>query len=312
MKMERSGSPVLIIITGPTAVGKTSIALIVARHFNCEIISADSRQFYREIPIGTAMPLPAQLEAVRHHFVAFLDLHEKYDVSIFEQQALTVLDKIFQENHLAILTGGSGLYIQAVEKGLDQLPGSNDEIHDQLVNTFTEQGIGPLRDLLKLLDPEYYHIVDLNNPKRIIRALDVCLSTGKTFSSFRKNQPFPRTFRSIKIGLNLPRAELHHRINNRVDQMIRDGLIEEARSVYPFRHLNALNTVGFKEIFEYFDGKMSLDNAIEKIKTNTRRYARRQITWLRKDPDVIWCEPRLKEVIDVIENALTKIDTSNF
>lgn len=309
--MEPTDHPVLIIVTGPTAVGKTGIALRVAQYFNCEIISADSRQFYRDIPIGTALPSPAQLEAVRHHFVAFLQLHEKYDVSIFEQQALTTLDELFKKNRFAILTGGSGLYIQAVEKGLDQLPGSNDEIHDQLIRTFSEQGLKPLRDSLRQLDPEYYRYVDLDNPKRIIRALDVCLSTGKTFSSFRKNQPAPRLFQTIKIGLNLPRAELHNRINTRVDQMILDELIEEARNVYPLRHLNALNTVGFKEIFEHFDGSVSLENAVEKIKTNTRRYARRQITWLRKDPNVIWCEPNLKEVIDTIENIL-KEDKSYF
>ena len=309
--MESIDHPVLIVITGPTAVGKTDIAIGVAQHLNCEIISADSRQFYRNIPIGTALPSSAQLEAVKHHFVAFLALHEKYDVSLYEQQALPVMDNLFKSNRFAILAGGSGLYISAVVKGLDQLPGSNPQIHDQLIETFREQGIKPLRDTLRQLDPEYYCFVDLDNPKRIIRALDVCLSTGKTFSSFRKNQPAPRFFRTIKIALNLPRNELHARINARVDEMIVNGLLREARQVYQFRHLNALNTVGFKELFEYFDGTVTLENAIEKIKTNTRRYARRQITWLRKEPDVIWCEPRLKEVIDVIDDALKK-DNSNY
>ncbi|GAB1405449.1 tRNA (adenosine(37)-N6)-dimethylallyltransferase MiaA [Lentimicrobium sp.] len=299
-----SHQPVLITITGPTAVGKTTIALGIAQHFGCEIISADSRQFFKGIPIGTAAPTNEELQTVNHHFVAFLDLEDKYDVSIFEQQALSILAKLFHKHPFALLTGGSGLYIQAVEKGLDQLPGSNTEIHNTLLKTYREKGLQPLQNTLKQLDPDYYQVVDLNNPKRIIRALDVCLATGKPFSSYRKNQPLPRDFRLIKIGLNLPREELHQRINLRVDQMIKDGLLEEARRVCAYRHVNALNTVGYKEIFEYFDGNVSLEQAIEKIKTNTRRYARRQITWLRKDPNVLWCPPVLQQVIDTINRAL--------
>lgn len=302
--MESTEKPILITITGPTGVGKTTVAIQVARHFNCEIISADSRQFYHGVSIGTALPTSAQLEAIKHHFVAFLNLETKYDVFQYEQDAIPVLKNLFSNNRYAILTGGSGHYIQAIEKGLDELPGTDDRIHNFLIDTYREKGLTPLREMLMELDPEYYCFVDLENPKRIVRALNVCMATGKTFSSFRKNQPAPRLFRTIKIALNLPRNELHDRINARVDQMITNGLVEEARRVYPLNHVNALNTIGYKELFQHFDGEMSLDEAIAKIKTNTRRYARRQITWLRREPEVIWCEPDYLLVIAAIEYAI--------
>ena len=295
--------PLLIVITGPTAVGKTDVAIKVAQHYGCDIISADSRQFYRELKIGTAAPTTEQLDAVHHHFIGQLSLYDAFDVSKYETASLVLLSSLFKTNPIAVLTGGSGLYIQAVCSGMDNLPDSEPEIRKELREKFEKEGIEPLQLMLKQLDTEYYEQVDLANPNRLLRALEVCLGTGKPFSSFRKNLPEPRNFNTIKIGLDLPRAELHNRINARVDQMMNDGLLEEVRSFYPLRHLNALNTVGYKELFDYFDGNVTLENAVEKIKTNTRRYARRQITWFRKDKEFIWCNPVAEEVIDAIESA---------
>ena len=270
--------PLLIVVTGPTAVGKTDVAISVAKHFGCDIVSADSRQFYRELKIGTAAPTEEQLQAVKHHFVGHLSIHDAFDVSKYETASLQLLSSIFEKNPVAVLTGGSGLYIQAVCTGMDNLPDSEPEIRKELREKYESEGIVTLQTMLQQLEPEYFGQVDLANPNRLLRALEVCLGTGKPFSSFRKNLPVPRNFKIIKIGLDLPRAELHSRINARVDQMMKDGLLEEARSFYPLRHLNALKTVGYMELFDYFDGKVSLAEAVEKIKTNTRRYARRQIT----------------------------------
>lgn len=283
--------PLLIVIAGPTAVGKTAVSIEVAEYFGCSIISADSRQFYRDLKIGTAAPDALQLSRVKHHFVGQLSLDERYDVSKYETEVLALLSDLFSENPVAVLTGGSGLYIQAVCEGLDNLPDSDPEIRAELRLKYEEEGIAVLRSMLLKLDPEYYAKVDLANPNRLLRALEVCLSTGKTFSSFRTDQKTERPFNILKIGLDLPRNELHQRINARVEQMMADGLETEARNYYSFRDLNALNTVGYKELFEYFDGNCTLSEAVEKIKTNTRRYARRQLTWFRRDKAMLWCRP---------------------
>ena len=283
--------PLLIVIAGPTAVGKTAVSIEVAEYFGCSIISADSRQFYRDLKIGTAAPDALQLSRVKHYFVGQLALDERYDVSKYETEVLALLSDLFSVNPVVVLTGGSGLYIQAVCEGLDNLPDSDPEIRAELRLKYEEEGIAVLRSMLQKLDPEYYAKVDLANPNRLLRALEVCLSTGKTFSSFRTDQKTERPFNILKIGLDLPRNELHQRINARVEQMMADGLETEARNYYSFRDLNALNTVGYKELFEYFDGNCTLSEAVEKIKTNTRRYARRQLTWFRRDKAMLWCLP---------------------
>ncbi len=297
-------APLLIVVTGPTAVGKTSVAIEVARHFGCEIVSADSRQFYHELKIGTAAPTDEQLQLVKHHFVGQLSLQDAYDVSKYEAEVMALLPALFEKKPCIVLTGGSGLYLQAVYAGMDSLPDSDPQIREHLREQLESEGIASLRLMLRQLDPEYYATVDLANPNRILRALEVCMGTGAPFSSFHKSNPVPRNFRIVKIGLDLPRSELHSRINARVDQMIADGLLDEARQFYPFRHLNALNTVGYKELFDYFDGNITLETAIEKIKTNTRRYARRQLTWFRKDKEFVWCQPSANEVIGRIEDGM--------
>lgn len=295
----------LLLIAGPTAVGKTSVAIDVARHFGCEIISADSRQFYSELKIGTATPTAEQQNSVKHHFVGNLSLTDNYNVSRFENEVLALLSELFAKNKFVVMVGGSGLYIKAVCDGIDDLPDVDDELRNSLHQQLEKEGIASIRAQLQKLDPAYYSKVDLANPNRIIRALEVCLATGKPYSAMRKQSRAQRNFRIIKIGLNLPRKELHERINQRVEAMMKEGLLDEARSFYPQRELNALNTVGYKELFDHFDGKYSLEDAIEKIKTNTRRYARRQITWFKKEADIFWCQPDAAEVIGQIESRLT-------
>ncbi|NTW24471.1 MAG: tRNA (adenosine(37)-N6)-dimethylallyltransferase MiaA [Lentimicrobium sp.] len=294
----------LLIIAGPTAVGKTSVSIAVASYFGCSIISADSRQFFKELKIGAAAPTPEQLAQVKHHFVGNLSLADDYNVSRYEQEVLSLLPILFQEKRLVVLTGGSGLYIKAVCEGIDELPDADPAIRESLFRKFEEDGLPGLRAMLQKSDPDYYRVVDLANPNRIIRALEVCLATGKPYSGFRKQEPAKRNFRIIKIGLDLPRELLHLNINTRVDQMMAEGLEQEVRSLYPQRQLNSLNTVGYKELFDYFEGKCSRQEAIEKIKTNTRRYARRQLTWFHKDKEISWCKPEAREVISLAEHLL--------
>lgn len=301
-----SERPTLLIIAGPTAVGKTCVAFDIAKYYNTSIISADSRQFYSEIPIGTAAPSAELLSEVKHHFVGQLKLSDYYNVSIYEKQVLNLLDELFQNNKVVVLTGGSGLYIKAVCEGIDDLPDADESIRNSLQEEYEHEGIGALRSKLLKLDPDYAMQVDMANHKRILRALEVIIQTGTPYSKLRKNDPVLRNFNIIKIALNLPRAILHERINSRVDQMISEGLINEAQSNYPNRNLNALNTVGYKELFEYFDGNISLEQAIEKIKTNTRRYARRQITWFKKDSEMHWFEPDTENIIDWLKKILSK------
>ncbi len=295
----------LIVLTGPTASGKTDIAVKLALKFNAEIISADSRQFYKEIPIGTAAPGNELLAQVKHHFVGHLTIFDEYNVSKYEYDVLLLLEKLWKHRNIVIMAGGSGLYIDAVCKGIDKLPDPDPELRKHLENKLKNNGIEALQSQLKLLDPEYYDQVDLKNPKRLMRAIEVCLQTGKKYSSLRKNSPQKRDFNILKIGLELPREELFERINRRTDIMIKNGWIEEAEKVFPFRHLNALNTVGYKELFAYLEGKTNLDFAIEKIKTNTRRYAKRQITWFKKDSDINMFSPKnINDIIKFIENRM--------
>jgi tRNA dimethylallyltransferase len=278
----------LIVILGPTASGKTAAAVDLAVKLGTEVISADSRQFYREMRIGTARPTEEQLTRARHHFVGHLSVSDAYNVARFEQDALRVLGNIFQHQRYAILVGGSGLYIDAVCKGIDELPDPEPELRRQLRKEFESEGLSFMQQRLAVLDPEYFREVDLQNPNRVLRALEVCIITGKPYSSFRKHQQKPRDFEIVKFGLDLPRDVMNRQIDARVDEMMKLGLLEEARSLYPFRHLNALNTVGYKELFEYLEGRCTLQLAIERIKTSTRRYAKRQVTWFRKDREIQW------------------------
>lgn len=281
----------LIVIAGPTAVGKTAVAIQLAKKLSGEIISADSRQFYREMAIGTAKPSPGELAQAKHHFVNSHSITENFSVGDFEAQGLALLDDIFKKQDTAILVGGSGLFIKAICEGFDKLPSASPEIREMLNLEFKSNGIIPLQEKLKAADPVYYSQVDLNNPQRLIRALEVFESTGIPFSSYRKSIVNARPFNCVKIGLNLPREALYQRINQRVDDMVKQGLVEEVKSLLPYRHLNALNTVGYSELFDYFDAKTDLNSAIELIKQNTRRFAKRQLTWFRKDKDIKWCSP---------------------
>jgi len=287
----------LIVITGPTAVGKTTLCLEIAKHLGIPIINADSRQIYKELRIGTAAPTEEQLRQVRHYFVGTLGLNDYYSASIYEQQVMALLDELFQKSDYALLTGGSMMYIDAVCNGIDDIPTVDDVTRDTMKRRLATEGLEALCEELKQLDPEHYEIVDRQNPRRVVHALEICHMTGKTYTSFRKAERKQRPFNIVKIAINREREELYTRINIRVDQMIEDGLVEEAKGLYQLRHLNALNTVGYKEMFAYLDGTWSLEEAIERMKGNTRRYARKQLTWFKKDPEVIWMKPTdIKEI----------------
>jgi len=292
----------LIVVCGPTASGKTQLAIKLAKHFSAEIISADSRQVFRELKIGSAPPSPEELKEVKHHFIASRNLEEDYNADHYEKDVLRLLEKIFQKNNFAILAGGSGLYIDAVCNGFDNVPGSFPEIRKDLQDLFKEKGIEALREKLKELDPEYYKKVDLNNPQRILRALEACMGSGKPFSSFRKGKKNQRDFNTIKIGLDVSRELLYKKIDERVDEMMNKGLLEEVSKLISKKNLNALKTVGYKELFDYLEGKTSLDKAVELIKRNTRRYAKRQLTWFRKDKEIKWFHAEETEkIIRLIE-----------
>ncbi|WP_339609151.1 tRNA (adenosine(37)-N6)-dimethylallyltransferase MiaA [uncultured Planktosalinus sp.] len=293
----------LILIVGPTAIGKTKTSIALAKHFSSEIISADSRQFYKEMNLGTAVPSLQELEEVPHHFIQHLSVNENYNVGEYETEALQLIDQKFKQLDLLFLVGGSGLYIDAVEKGLDYFPEVSPEIRKELQKAFLEKGIYSLQEKLKILDSEYYKKVDLNNAHRLIRALEVCIGTGKPYSYFLGKKVNERNFNVIKIGLNAEREFLYHRINKRVDQMMEKGLLEEAKKLYEKKYLNALQTVGYKELFAYLDKESNLNQAVEEIKKNTRRYAKRQMTWLRKDKNIEWFEhdEDLNKIIDYIK-----------
>ena len=281
----------LIVIAGPTAIGKTDLAIKIAKEFKTEILSADSRQFYIEMNIGTAKPSIDDLNEVKHHFVNSHHITDIFNVGDFEKNGLKTIEHIFEKNNFTVLVGGSGLYINAICNGFDDFPNSPVEIRESLNLQFKNNGLEGLQNQLKTLDPEYYNTMDTNNPQRIIRALEVCLSTGFPYSTYRKQNKRTRPFNVIKIGLNIDREHLYHRINHRVDQMIENGLIEEVRQLITYRKLNALNTVGYSELFEFIDHTITKEEAVNKIKQNSRRFAKRQLTWFRKDQDIKWFEP---------------------
>ena len=284
----------------------------IAKHFGIPIINADSRQIYRELKIGTARPTDEQTQAVRHYFVGTLSLDDYYSASLFEQQVLQLLDQFFQASDYALLTGGSMMYIDAVCDGIDDIPTIDDETRRLMKQRLADEGLEALCEELRRLDPEYYEIVDRQNPRRVVHALEICTMTGKTYTSFRRRERRQRPFSIVKIALNRPREELYERINCRVDQMMSDGLLEEARALYPRRELNALNTVGYKELFDYLDGRWPLEEAVERIKGNTRRYARKQLTWYKKDEQIRWFHPDDKEsIIDYITNYETEDHTDH-
>ena len=287
----------LIVITGPTGVGKTELCLRLAYFFNVPIINADSRQIFAEIPIGTAAPTIKQQERTKHYFVGTHKLTDYYSASLYEQDVIQLLDKLFEDSDIAILTGGSMMYIDAVCNGIDDIPTVDENTRETMKRRLATEGLPALVEELKQLDPEHWNIVDRNNPRRVVHALEICHMTGKTYTSFRKNEKKKRPFNIIKIGLTLPREVLYNRINARVIDMINNGFVEEAKKVYPLRGLNSLNTVGYKELFDYFDGNISLDDAIFKIQSNTRRYARKQLTWYKKDENMKWFEPNNVEEI---------------
>jgi tRNA dimethylallyltransferase len=278
----------LIVITGPTAVGKTALCIDIAKHYGTPIINADSRQIYRELKIGTAAPTESELRQVRHYFVGTLSIADYYSASMYEEQVLELLGKLFQTSDYALMSGGSMMYVDAVCNGIDDIPTVDDETRLVLKKRLAEEGLEALCEELRLLDPEHYEIVDRQNPRRVVHALEICHITGCTYTSFRTNLKKQRPFRIVKIGLTRPRNIIYERINRRVDLMIKHGLLEEARQLYPQKHLNALNTVGYKEMFAFLDGQWSLEEAVERLKGNTRRYARKQLTWFKKDPEVKW------------------------
>ncbi len=281
----------LLVIVGPTGSGKTDLSIRLARHYGAPILSTDSRQFYRGMPIGTAQPTPDQLQAAEHHFIASHDLNEDLNCGSYEMQALSCLEKLFAEHDWVIAVGGSGLYVRALCEGMDDLPQADPELRERLTCRLANEGVDALAAELRELDPAYYATVDRRNPARVMRALEVCLQTGRPYSEQRTGQRRPRPFGIVKVGVDLPREELYARIDRRVDQMVSDGLEAEARALYPYRTLNALQTVGYREFFDYFEGRTSYEEAVSLIKRNSRRYAKRQLTWFRRDPEIRWFGP---------------------
>ena len=297
----------LIVIVGPTAIGKTSLAIELAQLYQTEIISADSRQFFKEMSIGTAKPSVEELAAVRHHFINSHSASQLFSTGDFEVEALEMISKLFEKLNVVVMVGGSGLYINAVCNGLDEMPDISLKIREQLNQQFLNEGIEPIREKLAELDPEYFEKVDQSNPQRMIRGLEVVLSTGQKLSSFQTSNKKERPFSIIKIGLNTNREKLYQQINHRVDLMISDGLVNEVKSLLPYQHLNALKTVGYAEIFEHLTDHIDLPTAVEKIKQNTRRFAKRQLTWFRKDTEITWFEPNQREEVSThLKQSLKK------
>ncbi|KAA6302036.1 MAG: tRNA dimethylallyltransferase [Candidatus Ordinivivax streblomastigis] len=294
----------LVVLLGPTGVGKTELSLRLAEHFNSPVLSADSRQLYKGLSIGTAAPTAADLQRVKHYFVGRLELTDYYSASQFEDEAIQLLSELHRKQDVVLMSGGSMMYIDAVCHGIDDMPTIDSTLRMELLDIFDKEGLESLRLQLKILDPVFYNQVDLKNHKRVLHALEICLMTGKPYSELRMNTVKNRPFQIIKIGLIRNREELYDRINRRVDQMMSDGLLEEAQSVYPLQHLNSLNTVGYKELFQYFAGNWSLDFAIEKIKQNSRIYSRKQMTWLKKDKEITWFHP--EDEAGILEYITTK------
>lgn len=287
----------LIVVVGPTASGKTDLSIALARHYNAPIISTDSRQVYKCLPIGTAYPSDEQLQAVEHHFIAELELTEEFNCGEYEQRALERLETLFETYDTVVAVGGSGLYVRALCDGMDNLPQADAQLRESLMARLQSDGVEPLAEQLKQLDPEYYEVVDRQNPARVMRALEVCITSGCKYSELRKGERKERDFKIVKVGVTMPREQLYDRVNRRVDLMIDAGLEAEARAVLPYRHCNSLKTVGYSEMFDYFDGEITLEQAVELIKRNTRHYAKRQLTWFRRDADVEWFNPTDKEQI---------------
>jgi tRNA dimethylallyltransferase len=291
----------LVVLTGPTGVGKTALSLLLAKEFRSPVISADSRQLYKDLVIGTDAPSPADLESVKHYFIGNLQLADYYSASRFEDEVVQLLAVLHKTHETVLMCGGSMLYIDAVCKGIDEIPTIDETLRADIFNLFEKEGLDAIRRQLKILDPVFYNQVDLRNHKRVIHALEVCLMTGRPYSSLRTHPAKDRPFRIVKIGLRREREELYDRINRRVDRMMAAGLLEEARTLYPCRHLNALNTVGYKELFRFFEGECTLDFAIEKIKQNSRIYARKQMTWFKRDPAIAWFHPEnVEEILEHI------------
>lgn len=300
-----NSSKYLIIIAGPTAVGKTDLCVRLAKHFDTEVVSADSRQFYQELAIGTAKPTSEEMQGVKHHFIDSHSIADYYSVGDYERDCLAVLDEIFTRRDVAILTGGSGMFIKIVTDGLDEMPEADLELRESLMTRLETEGLGSLTTQLRELDPVYFEEVDQQNPQRIVRALEVCLATGQPFSAFRKKQKKERPFECIKIVLERPREELYARIDLRMDLMLAQGLEEEARSALPYREHYALKTVGYKEIYEHWDGQYDRDEMVRLLKRNTRRYAKRQLTWFRNQDDFQWFDPKQEaEIVKYIENVM--------
>ncbi|WP_027136815.1 tRNA (adenosine(37)-N6)-dimethylallyltransferase MiaA [Gaetbulibacter saemankumensis] len=296
----------LISIVGPTAIGKTALSIKLANYFNTEIISADSRQFFKEMQIGTAAPDQAELAAAKHHFIHHKSIQDNYNVGAFEKDALSCLEDLFKVHKVVIMVGGSGLYSNAVTKGLDDFPKVAPEIREQLINTLESEGLAPLQNQLKTLDPTSYNYMAIDNPHRVIRALEICIGTNKPYSSFLNKEKQGRTFKTITVGLTADREIIYDRINQRVDIMMAAGLLDEVKTLIAYKHLNALNTVGYKELFNYLDGSWTLDFAVSEIKKNTRRFAKRQLTWFRKDTDTLWFDYKtdLSEIVETCQAAI--------
>ena len=300
-----SSDSTLVVITGPTAVGKTALTIELARHYHTPVINADSRQIYRELRIGTAAPSEEQLQQAKHYFVGNKSIHDYYNASMYEQDVLEILKE--EPSDTNILSGGSMMYIDAVCNGIDDIPTVREDIREEMKRRYEEEGLEALCEDLRRLDPEHYAIVDRQNYRRVIHALEICYQTGRTYTSFRTQSKKERPFRIVKIGLNRDRDELYNRINARVDAMMEQGLLHEAESLYDQRQLNALNTVGYKEMFDYMDGRWSLDEAVERMKGNTRRYARKQLTWFKRDEEVRWFHPdQIDEIFKYIEATREK------
>ena len=281
----------LLVVVGPTGSGKTDLSIRLARYYAAPVLSTDSRQVYRGMPIGTAQPSVDQLQAAEHHFIASHDIKDNLSCGEYEVQALERLGKLFADHDYVVAVGGSGLYVRALCEGMDDLPQADESLRAELGRRLEAEGVGALAEQLRELDPVYYEVVDRSNPARVVRALEVCLQTGRPYSEQRTGERRSRPFGIVKIGVDLPRSELYDRINRRVDRMLADGLEAEARAMYPYRELNALQTVGYREFFDYFDGRTSYDEAVELIKRNSRRYAKRQLTWFRRDPEIRWFRP---------------------
>lgn len=296
----------LIVIVGPTAIGKTALSINVANHFKTEVISADSRQFYKELSIGTAVPTYQELQSAKHHFIQHISIHGKYTVGDFERDAIYCLEAIFEHQNLAVMVGGSGLYLDAVTKGLDYFPDIDPNIRLQLNQQLQQEGLGALVDKLKILDPDAYNTVEIENPHRVIRALEVSLGSGQPYSSFLNKSKPKRNFEVIKIGLTAERTIIYNRINERVNQMMASGLLKEVESLLPHKDLNALNTVGYKELFAYLNAEYDLDFAISEIKKNTRRFAKRQLTWFKKDNEIKWFDYKtdLEQIVEFIATKM--------